>query len=203
MADTEAEEENDHVRELAESSRQVLDDLFSDQDGLKSLDDVEEFLETRNLLPQGNEGITASAVESIYQHIRERAVSDGIDLDAREVHLTAGNIGELHAKTAMFSERGAFAPIVATVRTKFHSPLLSMGIEIADLPGYTDTNGHLREATKTYSKDIPKAIFVADLSRCLTTPDLKKSLKETIKRGAENVCLVLRGKEVRDKCRDM
>jgi hypothetical protein len=139
-------------------------------------------------------------VESIYQQIRERAVSEGIDLDVREVQLTAENIGELRAKTAMFSERGAFAPLVSSVCTKFHSSLLAMGIEIADLPGYTDTNAHLREATKIYSKGCPKAIFVADLSRCLTTPELKKSLKETIKaRGAENVCLVLRGKEVCDR----
>jgi hypothetical protein len=205
QSDIEAEEEeNDTIRESAESSRQVFDDLFSDQDGLKSLDDgVEEFLEARGIRPQESGDIADSAVEAMHRQIRERAVSEGIDLDAREVQLTAENIGELRAKTAMFSERGAFAPLVSSVCTKFHSPLLAMGIEIADLPGYTDTNAHLREATKVYSKGCPKAIFVADLSRCLTTPELKKSLKTTIKdRGAENVCLVLRGKEVCDRYND-
>ncbi|KAH0292372.1 hypothetical protein KCU62_g2041, partial [Aureobasidium sp. EXF-3399] len=200
ISNDDAEEENDDVREAAESSRQVFDDLFSDQDGLKSLDDVEEFLETRSLLPQSGEDVSESAVESVHQQIRERASSDGIDLDTREVRLTAGNVGELRAKTARFSERGAFAPLVSSVRTKFHSPLLAMGVEIADLPGYTDTNAHLRQASKDYSQNVSKAVFVADLSRCLTTPELKKSLKQTIKqRGTENVCLVLRGKENVDK----
>jgi hypothetical protein len=196
------EDENDYIRESAESSRQVIDDLFSHQDGLKSLDDVEDFLEARDLL-QDTEQLTESAFQSLYQQIRERASSDGIDLDLRELRLTAGNIGELHAKTARFSERGAFAPLVSSIRTKLYSPLLSMGIEIADLPGYTDTNIHLRKTSMAYSTNCPKAIFVADLSRCLTTPELKKSLKETIKlKGAENVCLVLRGKENVEKSRN-
>jgi hypothetical protein len=121
----------------------------------------------------------------------------------RELRLTAGNIGELHVKTARFSERGAFAPLVSSIRTKLYSPLLSMGIEIADLPGYTDTNIHLRKTLMAYSTNCPKAIFIADLSRCLTTPELKKSLRETIKlKGVENVCLVLRGKENVEKSRN-
>lgn len=198
ISDYEAEE-NEFVRDSAESSRQVIDDLFHHQDGLKSLDDVEEFLETRNLLPQNNEQISESAIQSLYQQIDERASDEGVNLVSREIHLTAGNIGELHARTAKFSERGAFAPLVSSIRTKFYSPLMSMGVEIADLPGFTDTNMHLRKTSKNYSENCTKSIFVADLARCLTTPELKKSLKETIKiRGAENVCLVLRGKEVWD-----
>ncbi|CAD0113024.1 unnamed protein product [Aureobasidium uvarum] len=200
MSDDEAEEENDYIRDSAESSRQVFDDLFSHQDGLKSLDDVEDFLETKTLLSHENEPISESAVDRLYQQIKDRASSEGINLDSRALKLTAGNVGELRAKTATFSERGAFAPLISSIRTKFHSPLLAMGIELADLPGYTDTNIHLRKTSMAYSVNCPKAIFVADLSRCLTTPELKRSLKETIKlKGAENVCLVLRGKEVVEK----
>jgi hypothetical protein len=189
-------EENDYIQDSAESSRQVIDDLFSHQEGLKSLDDVDEFLEPRNLLPEGDEPPSETAIQSLCQQVSERASSEDIDLNSRELRFTAGNLGELHAKTMRFSERGAFAPLVSSIRTKLYSPLLLMGIEIADLPGYTDTNTHLRKTSMAYSANCPKAIFVADLSRCLTTPDLKKSLKDVIKhKGAENVCLVLRGKE--------
>ncbi|KAH0372893.1 hypothetical protein KCU65_g886, partial [Aureobasidium melanogenum] len=198
----EAEEENDYIRDSAESSKQVFDDLFSHQDGLKSLDDVEEFLEGKNLLPEDGEQISDSAVNSLHQQIRDRASSEGIDLDVRQLRYTAGNKGELHAKNARFAERGAFAPLVSSIRTKLWSPLLAMGIEFADLPGYTDTNIHLRKTSMAYSVNCPKVIFVADLSRCLTTPELERSLRETIKlKGAENVCLVLRGKENVEKSR--
>ncbi|KAG9758394.1 hypothetical protein KCU73_g3918, partial [Aureobasidium melanogenum] len=198
----EADEENDYIRDSAEASKQVFDDLFSHQDGLKSLDDVEDFLEARDLLPHGDEEITDEAVDSLHKQIRDRASLEGIDLDQRRLIFTAGNIGELHAKTARFSERGAFAPLVSSIRTKTYSHLLAMGIEFADLPGYTDTNIHLRKTSMAYLVNCPKVIFVADLSRCLTTPELEKSLRETIKlKGAENVCLVLRGKENVDKSR--
>ncbi|KAH0341046.1 hypothetical protein KCU81_g6508, partial [Aureobasidium melanogenum] len=192
----EAEEENDYIRDSAESSKQVFDDLFSHQDGLKSLDDVEEFLEAKSLLPGDGEQISDSAVDALYQQIVDRAASEGIDLDMRKLRYTAGNKGELHAKNTRFAERGAFAPLVSSIRTKLYSPLLAMGIEFADLPGYTDTNIHLRKTSMAYSVNCPKVIFVADLSRCLTTPELERSLRDTIKlKGAENVCLVLRGKE--------
>jgi len=198
---SEDEEEHCHAHEKAESSRQVLDDLLSHQDGLKSLDDVAKFLKARNLLPQKDEQAPESAIESLCQQIRERAASEDIDLDSREIVFTAGNVSELHAKTAKFSERGGFAPLVSSICTNMNSPLLAKGIEIADLPGYTDTNIHLRATATAYSKDCTKVIFVADLDRSLTTPELRKSLKETIKsRGAENVCLVLRGREVPDTC---
>lgn len=192
------EDENEYIRESAESSKQVMDDLFSHQEGLKSLDEVDDFLENRQLLSEDKEDMSESAVQCLYEQIRQRAFSDGINLDNRELRFTAGNVGELHAKIIRFAERGAFAPLVSSIRTFFYSPLLSMGIEIADLPGYTDTNIHLRKTSMAYSVNCPKAIFVADLSRCLTTPELKKNLKDLIKhKGAENVCLVLRGKEVR------
>jgi hypothetical protein len=192
------DEENDYIRDSAESSRQVIDDLFSHQEGLKSLDDVDEFLEPRNLLPEGEEPPSETSFQLLYQQIVERASSEGIDLnsESRKLRFNAGNLGELHARTMRFAERGAFAPLVSRIRTKLYSPLLAMGIEIADLPGYTDTNIHLRKTSMAYSIDCPKVVIVADLSRCLTTPDLKKSIKDAIRdKGAENVCLVLRGKE--------
>jgi hypothetical protein len=192
------DEENDYIRESAEPSRQVIDDLFSHQEGLKSLDEVDEFLEPRNLLPEGEDPPSETSFQLLYQQIVERASSEGIDLnsESRKIRFTAGNLGELHASAMRFAERGAFAPLVSSIRTKFYSPLLAMGIEIADLPGYTDTNTHLRKTSMAYSINCPKVVIVADLSRCLTTPDLKKSIKDAIRdKGAENVCLVLRGKE--------
>lgn len=197
LSSDETEEDLEHARLSAEAGRQVIDDLFSHQDGLKSLDDAEGFLESKSLLPADSEDISETAFESLCKEIQDRAVSEGIDLDTRSMFLTAGNVGELHAKTMRFSERGAFASIVSSIRTKFYSPLLAMGIEVADLPGLTDTNLHLRKTSLAYSINCPKAIFVADLLRCMTTPDLEKSLRGIIKmKGAENVCLVLRGKEV-------
>jgi hypothetical protein len=197
ISSDEDEDEKDYVGESAESSRQIFDDLFSHQGGLKSVDDIEDFLRTRDLLPQEGESISESAVEALYQQVKERALSEKINLDSREVILTAGNLGELHAKATKFSGRGYFAPLVTSMRTKLYSSLLSMGIEIADLPGYTDTNVHLRKISTAYSDDCPKAIFVANLTRSLTTPEFKKSLRETIKaKGAENVCVVLTGKDV-------
>ncbi|CAD0091771.1 unnamed protein product, partial [Aureobasidium mustum] len=194
------EEENDYIRDSAEASKQVFDDLFSHQDALKSLDDVEEFLEARDLLHQDDEEIADATVDSLHKQIRDRASLEGIDLDQRRLRFTAINLGELHAKTAKFSERGAFAPLVSSIRTKTYSHLLAMGIEFADLPGYTDTNIHLRKTSMAYLVNCPKVIFVADLSRCLTTPELEKSLREIIRlKGAENVCLVLRGKETLEK----
>ncbi|THX22628.1 hypothetical protein D6D12_09029 [Aureobasidium pullulans] len=196
LSSDETEEDLEHARLSAEAGRQVIDDLFSHQDGLKSLDDAEGFLESKSLLPADSEDISETAFESLCKEIQDRAVSEGIDLDTRSMFLTAGNVGELHAKTMRFSERGAFASIVSSIRTKFYSPLLAMGIEVADLPGLTDTNLHLRKTSLAYSINCPKAIFVADLLRCMTTPDLEKSLRGIIKmKGAENVCLVLRGKE--------
>lgn len=168
---------------------------------MKDLGDVEGFLDERELRLDGK--ISESALRSLYLQIRERAFSEGINLDARAFVFTASNIGELHAKSAIFTERGAFALLVSGIRTQFHSPLLSMGIEIADLPGFTDTNNHLRKTSMTFLKECSKAIIVADLSRCLTTPELKKTIRETIKlKGAENVCVALRGKEVRNKYRN-
>lgn len=195
MSDNDSDE-NGSAHDSAESSRQVLDDLFSHQNGLKELEDVEEFLEARELRVDGQ--ISEPALQSLYQQIRERAFSEGIDLDAREVKFTASDTGGLHGQATIFSERGGFAPLVSSIRTQLHSPLLAMGIEIADLPGYSDTNDHLHKTSSEYLKECTKVIFVADLVRCMTTPEVKKRLRETIKlKGAENVILILRGKEVR------
>ncbi|KAG9659229.1 hypothetical protein KCU95_g10251, partial [Aureobasidium melanogenum] len=192
----ETEGEDEYIRESAESSRQIVDDLFSHQEGLKNLDYVEDFLESKNLLPQDEEKAHDSAVDALYDEIKARATAEGVDWDNRSLELTAENIGELHAKTAKFSERGGFAPLVSSIRTKFYSPVLSMGIEIADLPGYTDTNFHLRKTSMAYSINCPKAIFVTRIDRCLTDPEVGRSLREIIRlKGAENVCLVISRKE--------
>ncbi|KAG9848357.1 hypothetical protein KCU98_g5469, partial [Aureobasidium melanogenum] len=194
--DDETEGEDEYIRESAESSRQIVDDLFSHQEGLKNLDYVEDFLESKNLLPQDDEKAHDSAVDALYDEIKARATAEGVDWDNRSLELTAENIGELHAKTAKFSERGGFAPLVSSIRTKFYSPVLSMGIEIADLPGYTDTNFHLRKTSMAYSINCPKAIFVTRIDRCLTDPEVGRSLREIIRlKGAENVCLVISRKE--------
>lgn len=197
MAEGESEEDLEHVRLSAESSKQIIDDLFFHQNGLKSLDDAEEFLESRQLLPQDDEKITDEAAEPLYQAICERATSEGINLEQRSHVFAAKDVPEVRAKTAKFSERGGFAPTVSSICTKFHSSLLAQGIEIADLPGFTDTNENLRKTSNNYSENCQKVIFVADSSRCMTTPELESALRKIIKRRfAENVCLVLKGKEV-------
>lgn len=203
-SDEELQGEEQYINESAESSRQVFDDLFSHQEGLKRLDDVEEFLESKNLLHEDDGEAYDSAVEALYNEIKARATAEGVDWENRSLKLTAENIGELHAKTAIFSERGGFAPLVSSIRTKFHSPVLQMGIEIADLPGYTDTNFHLRKTSAAYSINCPRAIFVTRIDRCLTEPEIARSLREIIRlKGAENVGLVITRKEVRDTHHEM
>lgn len=198
---SEDEEEQDRAHDMAESGRQVLNDLLAHQGGLQTLDDLARFLKPRDLLPQMDRQISESAIESLCQQIRERADSEKINLDSREFAFTAGNLSELHARTARFSERGWFAPLVSSICTSMRSPLLAKGIEIADLPGYTDTNVHLLSTSKAYLEDCTKIIFVVDFDRAFTTPEMRKMLKEAIRsRGAENVCVVVRGKEVCDIC---
>ncbi|KAH0370096.1 hypothetical protein KCU65_g2874, partial [Aureobasidium melanogenum] len=92
-------------------------------------------------------------------------------------------------KNARFAERGAFAPLVSSIRTKLYSPLLAVGIEFADLPGYTDTNIHRRKTSMAYSVNCPKVILVSGLSRCLTTPELERSLIDHQAQGCRN-CLL-------------
>lgn len=193
------EDELEYVRQSAEAGRQVIHDLFYHKGGLPSIDDAEDFLEGKSLLSQNDETISESAVEGLYNEVVRRAESGGIDLDKRSLRFTAGNVDELRAKAARFAEREGFASIVSSIRTKLHSSLLALGIELADLPGYTDTNTHLRKTSMNYLINCPKAIFVAEMNRVTTTPELEKSLRDTIKlKGAENVILVVTSKEVRD-----
>ncbi|KAH0279039.1 hypothetical protein KCU91_g2025, partial [Aureobasidium melanogenum] len=179
------------VRSSAETGKQVVRDLFFHEEELESLDDAEEFLEKRNIHPQDDGKISDETAESLYQELRQRAASEGINLDERSYRFAAKDVPDLRAKTARFSERGGFAPIVSVIRTKLYSPLLAQGIEIADLPGSSDINEHLRKTSHNYSKHCQKVIFVADSSRCMSTPETDETLMKLIKRRfAENVCLV-------------
>ncbi|THX18678.1 hypothetical protein D6D17_01980 [Aureobasidium pullulans] len=197
------EDELEYVRQSAEAGRQVIHDLFYHKGGLPSIDDAEDFLEGKSLLSQNDETISESAVEGLYNEVVRRAESGGIDLDKRSLRFTAGNVDELRAKAARFAEREGFASIVSSIRTKLHSSLLALGIELADLPGYTDTNTHLRKTSMNYLINCPKAIFVAEMNRVTTTPELEKSLRDTIKlKGAENVILVVTSKEKVEKSKN-
>ena len=194
------EEEREHADQIevnATAGQQVMHDLFTHQGGLHSLDGVEDFLEKKSLLPES--GITASmsALEDLYTEVRERAASEGIDFNNHDVFITADNVSELQAKLALYSDRGGFAPLVLMIKTQFNSPLLEQGIEIVDLPGTNDTNLHTAKTSEKFLESCSRAILVANMDRVTTKPELDAAIRRVLdQKGAENVCLVLRGREV-------
>jgi hypothetical protein len=123
---------------------------------------------------------------------------EDVDLDTRTKIVSAHDLSNLHEQTNTFSERGGLASVVIRIQTEIHSPLLAQGIEIADLPGLNDRNDSITKNALDYFERCSSVVVVANMVRALSNKDIAENLERAMrKKKIENICLVLRGKEVR------
>lgn len=188
------EEENDDIRTSAETAQENYYDLFPDRVEFGDLESFETYYQEHTL--QNAQNLDAFT-KDLQQEVLERLTAASVDYQSRTKVVSAQDLGEFQYQTSSFSERGGLASVVKWIQNGIHSPFLTQGLELADLPGLNDRNRYIVRNSLEYFERCSHVVVVGNLERALSRSDLNDNLELAIrKKKIENVCLILRGKEV-------
>lgn len=178
----------------ADAAQAHLNRLFPDREEYGSLSDVEEILRRKKLLSGGDYTTILSELDN---DVSSRIHEEGFDWKQGQKNMFAINVPELQSKIRRYTDRGDLAPVITSIHIGIHSSFLAQGIKISDLPGIQDTNTYTRQTALDGFEQCPRVIVVGEMKRCLSKQDLEFYLKKAVReKGAGNVWLVLRGREV-------
>ncbi|KAI5207636.1 hypothetical protein AUEXF2481DRAFT_26343 [Aureobasidium subglaciale EXF-2481] len=189
-----SDDDNDLVREAADAAQEYLNRLFPENEDVTSLPDIEDMMQKKGLLAGGDPD---PIISKLHTDVLGRIHEQGFDWESRSKTMTAESLLDMSNKIKPFTERGDLAPIVTSIQIGVHSSFLAQGIQISDLPGIRDTNTHTSQVALDGFEKCPRTIVVGDVVRCLSKPELAYYLSKAVReKGAGNVWLVLRGKEI-------
>ena len=157
-----------------------------DRDEFENLEDVKDFFGDRRHDPI--QETTTELLDSVLDCLHRKDLIESIESFTAETEAELNTLfSRISGPSVSTSEDGrrtpALWPLILDVTVHQDRDLLKAGVVLADMPGITDTDRSIVQASKSYLKRAGTILVFAHPSRIVQNPELEANLRECIGLG--------------------